>query len=51
VNDPYGELNLVGGGFVREGGVSGKAQHYSYANFNPRWMVEGSGTGWAWLFD
>ena len=50
VNDPYGELDLVRGGWVAKGGTSGKARHYSYRNFNPRWQAEGVGSGWAWLF-
>jgi hypothetical protein len=50
VNDPYGSCNLVRGGFTAEGGTSGRAQRYSYRNFNPRWLVEGPASGWAWLF-
>lgn len=50
VNDPYGSCDLVGGGFSQQGGSSGKAQRYSYRNFNPRWQAEGAGSGWAWLF-
>ena len=50
VHDPYGSCDLVRGGFTAEGGTSGKAQRYSYRNFNPRWQAEGPGSGWAWLF-
>jgi hypothetical protein len=50
VNDPYGELDLVNGTWVRTGGNSGKGLRYSYRNFNPRWQAEGAGSGWAWLF-
>jgi hypothetical protein len=50
VNDPYGELDLVNGTWVRTGGNSGKGLRYSYRNFNPRWQPEGAGSGWAWLF-
>jgi hypothetical protein len=50
VNDPYGSCDLVRGGFEAKGGTSGKAQRYSYRNFNPRWLAEGAGSGWAWLF-
>lgn len=46
VNDPYGEAALVSGGYLSVGGQSGAGLRYSYANFNPRWMVEGSGSGW-----
>jgi len=50
VNDPYGELDLVNGTWVRTGGNSGKGLRYSYRNFDPRWQPEGAGSGWAWLF-
>jgi len=50
VNDPYGSCDLVRGGFEATGGTSGKAQRYSYRNFNPRWLAEGPASGWAWLF-
>jgi hypothetical protein len=50
VNDPYGSCDLVRGGWEAKGGTSGKAQRYSYRNFNPRWLAEGAGSGWAWLF-
>jgi hypothetical protein len=50
VNDPYGSCDLVRGGFEAKGGTSGKAQRYSYRNFNPRWLAEGPASGWAWLF-
>jgi len=50
VMDPFGELDLINGGWLRSGGTSGRGLRYSYKNFNPRWEAEGVGTGWAWLF-
>ena len=50
VNDPYGSCDLERGGFAQQGGSSGKAQRYSYRNFNPRWLAEGPASGWAWIF-
>ena len=50
VNDPFGELDLVSGTWARQGGNSGRGQHYSYRNLNPRWLAEGAASGWAWLF-
>lgn len=44
VHDPYGELDLVNGGYY--GSTNGASQRYSFSNFNRRWMVEGMGTGW-----
>jgi hypothetical protein len=50
VHDPYGELNLVAGGWVQQGGRAGQSQRYSFRNMNPRWLVEGPGSGWGWCF-
>jgi len=44
VNDPYGDCDLVNGGYP--GSVNGKMLNYSYKNWNPRWEVDGPGTGW-----
>jgi hypothetical protein len=44
VHDPFGEADLVGGRTI--GGVA-RFMKYSRRNFGPRWMVEGSNTGWA----
>lgn len=44
VNDPWGEADLIGGGFV--GSQNGSKTRYSFRNFEPRWMVEGDKTGW-----
>jgi hypothetical protein len=50
VMDPYGNLDLVNGGWLQKGGSSGKDLRYSYRNFNPRWLVENAASGYAWLF-
>ena len=44
VNDPYGDCDLVNGGYP--GSTNGDNLHYSYKNWNPRWEVDGPGTGW-----
>jgi len=44
VHDPFGQMDLVNGGYVSTGG---KYQLYSKKNLGPRWMVEGPGSGWA----
>ena len=44
VNDPNGEANLVGGGYTDN--LNGDHLNYSYKNWNPRWIVEGEGSGW-----
>lgn len=50
VHDPYGELDLVNGGWVHTGGLHGMGQSYSYKNLNPRWLLEGPSSGWSWTF-
>lgn len=44
VNDPNGEASLRSGGYTAN--LDGASIKYSYKNFNPRWTVEGEGTGW-----
>jgi GH24 family phage-related lysozyme (muramidase) len=47
VHDPYGELDLVNGGYY--GSTNGASERYSYSNFDKRWLVEGPKTGWGIL--
>ena len=44
VNDPNGEASLSAGGYTSN--TDGSNQSYSFKNFNPRWIVEGEGSGW-----
>jgi uncharacterized protein YvpB len=46
VNDPWGEADLESGTYVN---TNGKNLHYSYKNFNPRWLIEGLNSGWCML--
>ena len=50
VNDPYGELDLVHGGWASQAPTAGKGQRYSFRNLNPRFMPEGPASGWGWVF-
>ena len=43
-NDPNGEAYLVDGGY--DNYDRGDHVHYSFKNWNPRWLVEGEGSGW-----
>jgi len=43
VNDPYGNCDLVNGGYLSHD--DGAGLHYSYQNWMPRWRVDGTG-GW-----
>ena len=50
VQDPFGQLDLVGGNWLSQGPTSGKNQHYSFRNMNPRLFVSGGADGWGWIF-
>lgn len=50
VMDPYGELDLVNGGWTNRTMHAGKAQRYSITNLNRRWLVDGPASGWGWVF-
>jgi uncharacterized protein YvpB len=43
VNDPWGECDLLTGTYPS---TDGAKKHYSYKNFEPRWMADGPSTGW-----
>lgn len=47
VNDPYGEADLIEGGYVDTWITAGQSVNYSRKNWGPRWEVEGPGSGWA----
>jgi hypothetical protein len=44
LHDPWGEPDLVHGGFVR--GATGRAVRCTWRNFLPRWEADGPDTGW-----
>ena len=48
VQDPYGEQDLVNGGWSSTGAVDGRNVRYSFKNLNPRFFVGGGGSGWCW---
>ena len=45
-HDPYGELDVVGGGYPKTGGTYGKAIKYSWKHWAPRWSVSNDHDGW-----
>ena len=49
VQDPYGKLDLVNGGWEKSGADAGKNVHYSFKNLNPRFCPEGGASGWCWI--
>jgi hypothetical protein len=48
-NDPYGEANMVAGGYTSNKLKAGDGIKYSRKNWLRRWEVEGRNTGWAIL--
>ena len=50
VHDPFGELELISGGYSKAGPEDGKFQRYSKVNFSKRWEIEGPGSGWGMIF-
>jgi hypothetical protein len=48
-NDPNGEANMVGGGYVNNNSSAGRGVKYSRKNWLRRWECDGKSTGWAIL--
>lgn len=48
VNDPFGELDLVNGGYPVSGSTAGKNQRYSMKNLLKRWLIQSDSDGWYW---
>ena len=46
VHDPFGELDLVGGGYPKAGPTDGKNQRYSKKNLMKRWNIANDHDGW-----
>lgn len=51
VHDPFGELDLVNGGYPKTGPTDGKNQKYSRSNLMKRWLINGANDGWYWSFE
>jgi uncharacterized protein YvpB len=46
VHDPFGELDLIGGGYPLAGPEDGQNQRYSKANLMRRWLIANDHDGW-----
>jgi len=46
VHDPYGELDLINGGYPKRGSTDGKAVRYTRQNLLKRWLIHSSSDGW-----
>ena len=49
VQDPFGKLDLVNGGWEDRGADAGRNVIYDFENFERRFCVTGGATGWCWL--
>ena len=48
--DPYGDPDLINGGWISSGIGCGQNQSYSFQNFDPRLFVNAPNDGWIWVF-
>jgi hypothetical protein len=46
VHDPFGEMNLIGGGYIKTGPTDGKFIRYSKKNLMKRWNIANDHDGW-----
>jgi len=46
VHDPFGELDLVNGGYPKAGPTDGKNQRYTKENLMRRWLIASDHDGW-----
>ena len=49
VHDPFGDLDLVNGGWRKTGLGVGKNLKYSFKHMDPRFFYGGKSNGWCWL--
>lgn len=49
VQDPFGKIDLINGGWLDRSSVAGKNVKYDFKHFNPRFFVGGGANGWCWL--
>lgn len=50
VHDPFGELSLVSGGYVKAGPTDGRDQRYTRKNLMKRWLIANDHDGWGCFF-
>ena len=49
VNDPFGQLDLINGGYPLTGPTDGKNQKYTRKNLMKRWLIGSNSDGWLWI--
>jgi len=50
VHDPFGELNLTGGGYPKAGPTDGENQRYTRKNLMKRFLIASKNDGWGVIF-
>lgn len=48
VHDPFGELDLINGGYPKAGPTDGKCKKYTRSNLMKRWLIQSNSDGWYW---
>lgn len=48
VHDPFGQLDLINGGYPLAGPSDGKNQRYTRENLMKRWLINSKNDGWFW---
>lgn len=48
VHDPFGELDLINGGYPKAGPTDGKCVKYTRQNLMRRWLIASKSDGWLW---
>ena len=48
VHDPFGELDLINGGYIKIGPSDGKNKRYTRTNLMKRWLIASKNDGWFW---
>lgn len=48
VHDPFGELDLINGGYPKAGPLDGKNKRYTINNLMKRWLIASKTDGWYW---
>lgn len=51
VHDPFGELDLINGGYPKAGPQNGRSQLYSKKNLTKRWLIANNHDGWLVEFE
>jgi hypothetical protein len=49
VHDPFGEMDVVNGGYVSTSPTAGRNQRYTRKNLLKRWLISSQSDGWLWI--